>query len=112
VGSLLGWGLSTGGACCPKLYVGCVLWAIESCGHLSATKHSIGQLFGDGSSAKLVHAVKKFMWAPFNGRFNHVGSFLKQIDHVGAFPKFFNGVFGIADARRLIQLLGSFERKF
>jgi hypothetical protein len=65
--------------------VGYVLWTIESCEHLSATKHSIGQLFGGGSSAKLVHAVKNFMWAPSNGRFNHVSSFLKQVDHVGAF---------------------------
>jgi hypothetical protein len=49
------------------------------------SKTLCGQLSGDGFSAKLVHAVKNFMWAPSNGRFNHVGSYFKQVDHVGAF---------------------------
>jgi hypothetical protein len=67
-------------------------------------KAFIGQLSGGGSSAKLVHAVKKFMWAPSNGRFNHVGSYFNKLI---MWAPFSNGVFGIAGARRSIQLLRS-----
>jgi hypothetical protein len=61
--------------------------AISRDRHLSGTNQTSGQLSGGGSLAKLVHAVKRFMWAPLNGRFNHVASLLQQIWHVGAFLK-------------------------